>query len=173
MGFNIEAARRDGVTDSEIADYLAGANGFNIEAARKDGVPDAEIAAFLSSPTDTTGDEGGILSKLPIADAAVKALILGNDLVTAVRNAPGAIIDDVKSGMDQRQAYELKKGAARANAAMRNRIAMEGTSGTADQLKRIQAERDAAAEARANAETPVLDFAQDAVVNLVRGAGQW
>lgn len=48
MPFDIEAARRDGVTDSQIADYLAAQSNFDIETARRDGVPDTEIAGYLS-----------------------------------------------------------------------------------------------------------------------------
>lgn len=48
MPFDIEAARKDGVPDSQIADYLAGSAGFDIQAARKDGANDSEIADYLS-----------------------------------------------------------------------------------------------------------------------------
>lgn len=48
MPFDFEAAKRDGVTDSQIADYLASKSGFDIESARRDGVQDIEIADYLS-----------------------------------------------------------------------------------------------------------------------------
>ena len=41
--YNYGLARRDGVTDAQIADYLASESGYDIEAARADGVPDKEI----------------------------------------------------------------------------------------------------------------------------------
>src|SRR5262245_40856077 len=46
--FNIEAARKDGLSDTDIAEHLAQRAGFNIAAARKDGIPDKEIAEYLA-----------------------------------------------------------------------------------------------------------------------------
>ena len=58
MAFDIEAARKDGVPDSAIADYLAKQKGFNIEAARKDGVPDDAIVNHLiSKPAQPKAEE--------------------------------------------------------------------------------------------------------------------
>jgi len=57
MPFDIDAARRDGVTDSQIADYLASRSNFDITQARKDGVADTEIANYLSSRQSVTPKE--------------------------------------------------------------------------------------------------------------------
>jgi hypothetical protein len=47
--FDIARARADGVSDAEIADYLAASQtDFDIAKARADGVPDAEIADYLA-----------------------------------------------------------------------------------------------------------------------------
>lgn len=52
MAFNVEAARKAGYTDAEIADYLAGQNKFDAKAARKAGYGDSELIAHLSGKTD-------------------------------------------------------------------------------------------------------------------------
>lgn len=46
--FDVAAARADGVSDTDIATFLAPRLGFNLEQARKDGVADTAIVDFLS-----------------------------------------------------------------------------------------------------------------------------
>lgn len=53
MAFNIEAARKDGISDADIANHLAGIHRFNVDAARADGVSDAEIADHLAQKSTT------------------------------------------------------------------------------------------------------------------------
>lgn len=48
MAFNLQKARAAGKSDTEIADYLAGATGFKIDKARAAGKSDSEIAEYLS-----------------------------------------------------------------------------------------------------------------------------
>lgn len=48
--FDVAAARADGVSDADIATFLAPKLGFNLEQARKDGVADSAIVDFLSPP---------------------------------------------------------------------------------------------------------------------------
>ena len=52
IGFDYGAARRDGATDAQIADYLATEVGFDIEAARRDGARDKDIILELSTVED-------------------------------------------------------------------------------------------------------------------------
>lgn len=61
MAFDIDAARRDGKTDAQIADYLGNSLGFDTASARKDGKTDTEIANYLaknSSPPPPQGASG-------------------------------------------------------------------------------------------------------------------
>ena len=57
MPFNIDAARREGYSDSEINDFLAKQNNFNLEAARKEGYNDSEILTHLASVTSKKKEE--------------------------------------------------------------------------------------------------------------------
>lgn len=51
MPFDLKQARRDGVTDREIADYLADHHGFDISKARSEGVTDSDVVNYLTSKT--------------------------------------------------------------------------------------------------------------------------
>lgn len=48
MAFDVEGARKEGYSETEIADYLAQQQKFDAAAARKDGYGDADIIAHLS-----------------------------------------------------------------------------------------------------------------------------
>lgn len=48
--FDLDGARRDGYSDTEIADYLAGSRGFDLAGARRDGYSDLEIIGHLNKP---------------------------------------------------------------------------------------------------------------------------
>jgi len=48
MPFDVAAARKDGVPDSQIADYLASKVNFDLKAARNDNVPDSQIVDYLA-----------------------------------------------------------------------------------------------------------------------------
>ena len=50
--FDVEAARKAGYSDAEIADHLAQSRGFDAPAARKAGYSDSELIAHLSATTD-------------------------------------------------------------------------------------------------------------------------
>jgi len=52
IDFDYGAARRDGATDAQIADYLSTEVGFDIAAARKDGARDKDIILELSTIED-------------------------------------------------------------------------------------------------------------------------
>lgn len=53
MAFDVEAAKKEGYTDKDIADYLAKQKGFNVEGARKEGYSDADIVSHLTGTTPT------------------------------------------------------------------------------------------------------------------------
>lgn len=57
--FDIEAARKEGYTDAEIAEYLAQQADFDIEAARAEGYADDDIIGHLSGlpPAEATAGE--------------------------------------------------------------------------------------------------------------------
>lgn len=50
MPFDIEGARKEGYSESEIAGYLASQNKFDMRAAKAEGYSDAEIISHLSGP---------------------------------------------------------------------------------------------------------------------------
>ncbi len=60
MRFDFIAARQEGYSDDEIADFLAKENGFDLAAARAEGYKTSEILEFLSEPP---------LRRLPAAEA--------------------------------------------------------------------------------------------------------
>ncbi len=62
-GYDIEGARKAGVSDGEIADALAPKMNYDIAGARKAGVPDAEIADALVQKFNTT--PGGAATSNP------------------------------------------------------------------------------------------------------------
>lgn len=48
MSFDVDGARREGYSDTEIAEHLARTRGFDVQGARKEGYADAEIIAHLT-----------------------------------------------------------------------------------------------------------------------------
>jgi len=57
MAFDVKAAKQEGYSDADIADYLAKQKGFNVKAARKEGYSDAEIVDHLSGqPAEVAPD---------------------------------------------------------------------------------------------------------------------
>jgi hypothetical protein len=55
--FKIDAAKEEGYTDEEIANYLAQQNNFNIKSAREEGYTDEEIADYLALGREITAGE--------------------------------------------------------------------------------------------------------------------
>jgi hypothetical protein len=55
--FKIDAAKEEGYTDEEIANYLAQQNNFNIKSAREEGYTDEEIADYLALGREITAAE--------------------------------------------------------------------------------------------------------------------
>jgi hypothetical protein len=56
MAFDVEAARKAGYTDAEIAAHLASTRQFDVAAAKKAGYSDTELISYLSG-ADLTGNE--------------------------------------------------------------------------------------------------------------------
>lgn len=73
--FDTAAARADGVSDADIATFLAGRAGFDLAAARKDGISDAAIVDFLA-PEGT-----------PEAPSKPKKATIGDDINRAWQGA--------------------------------------------------------------------------------------
>jgi hypothetical protein len=89
MPFDIEAARKDGVSDSQIADYLAQKSGFDIGKARNDGVADSDIVGYLNNKIDAPQKPGigedlakTVGSKL-VEGAVATPMVLANTLNAA------------------------------------------------------------------------------------------
>ena len=67
MPFDIEAARKAGKTDDQIADYLGQSLGFDVTAARKSGKSSTQIAEYLSTndrPPQTENEAPGFFSSV-------------------------------------------------------------------------------------------------------------
>ena len=81
MAFDIEGARKEGYSDSEIADYLAQQKKFDLAGARKEGYSDAEIISHLGAPKPTEkpkepqGD--GLLKKFVSGAASIGDIVAG------------------------------------------------------------------------------------------------
>ena len=52
MNFDIEAAKKEGYSDAEIADYLSKEQNFDLEGAKAEGYTDAELLQYLTSEQD-------------------------------------------------------------------------------------------------------------------------
>ena len=83
MAFDIEGARREGYSESEIADYLGKQRKFDVSGARKEGYSDAEIISHLTGQAaqqpQTTNDQDKSAEKSSFlrragGDTAVSAL---------------------------------------------------------------------------------------------------
>jgi hypothetical protein len=56
MAFNVLAAKREGYTDAEIAEYLAQKSGFNLAGAKEEGYTDNEIVSYLNRQDFSFGE---------------------------------------------------------------------------------------------------------------------
>lgn len=56
MAFNVIAAKREGYTDEEIAQYLAQQKGFDLAGAKEEGYSDADIVAHLTKQEMSFGE---------------------------------------------------------------------------------------------------------------------
>lgn len=104
MAFDVKAAKEEGYTDKDIADYLAKQKGFNVEGARKEGYSDADIVSHLTgitpesqSPVDETRAETERLLTQPVpeqpqASPSVMEQMFGLGSPTA-RVVKGAVVD--------------------------------------------------------------------------------
>ena len=104
MAFDVKAAKEEGYTDKDIADYLAKQKGFNVEGARKEGYSDADIVSHLTgitpesqSPVDETRAETERLLAQPVpeqpqASPSVMEQMFGLGSPTA-RVVKGAVVD--------------------------------------------------------------------------------
>ena len=135
MAFDIIAARNDGISDVEIAQYLASKTGFNLDAAVDDGVPVSEILGHLLSKTDAgtsrqkpTADfarEGRIPQKGIVADTLYPAGL--QDVTTQdiqnqsaaprrpepTRTVQAEMIDtDLAAALDRQKGEKLQKATA-------------------------------------------------------------
>jgi len=93
MNFDIEAARKEGYTDAEIADYLGKTQNFDVEGARKAGYNDAEILKELgvgapeavtpptsSSFLDQLGRQVGLTARGAVTGLASIPTMVGDPL---------------------------------------------------------------------------------------------
>lgn len=108
MGFDVNAARKEGYSDSEIADYLASSRKFDLTGARNEGYSDEEIVGHLSDlgalPIDRTwgevaSDAGTMLTKGAVGFN--QALIGVGDILTTGRF--GKAVEDAGYDAEARQ----------------------------------------------------------------------
>lgn len=102
--FNVQAARKAGYTDAEIADYLATESKFNVAGAREAGYSDGQIIAELTKPKREVG--------------AIEAAVLGFErglkpvAEFARRFDPLSYAGDALFGTKARDAIEQRLAAA-------------------------------------------------------------
>jgi len=125
MGYNLQAARKAGVPDAEIAAYLGEKYGYDTAAASSAGVPSSEIIAYLISPAaakkraareKAAEDDQSILrsvadSPLIIAESAISSAASIVDLFGA-DNAVSDTMKDMASWVSSFRSAQSKKDAA-------------------------------------------------------------
>jgi hypothetical protein len=97
MAYNVLAAKRAGLTDADIAEYLAGKSGYKLQEARKAGLEDGEIVSYLNRQDFSSGEA---------FMAGVRAEVLSE--VDGVKQILGGELDEdliAKENLAQ-QAYE-------------------------------------------------------------------
>ena len=99
--FDVDLARADGATDTQIAEFLASKAGFNLDLARKDGASDTAIVDFLTATPEPAKPEkpasslmGGIAKTV-----GQNVLKLPGGVVEAAGSTAevGALVDEANS----------------------------------------------------------------------------
>lgn len=91
MPFDVQVAKKDGVTDAQIADYLAQKSGFDIGKARNDNVPDSDIVTYLSQKVaapKTSAPEQNIIEKIGSSPLANELAKNGSEMADIIKNVP-------------------------------------------------------------------------------------
>lgn len=92
MAFDVAAARKEGYSDAEIADYLAKGRGYDIAGARKEGHSDGKIIAHLTS---------GAASEPAATGPAEIAAGAGEAALSTVTGATSGLIAGALGGANQ------------------------------------------------------------------------
>lgn len=90
--FDVEGARKEGYSDSQIAEYLAKQSRFNLQGARREGYSDADIVAHLTGTQAKTVEKPPEQKPATIAQGALgaaKEALAGPDIMAAT--ASGAV----------------------------------------------------------------------------------
>ena len=95
MAFDIAAARKDGVPESAIAEYLAKQSSFDLDTARKDGVPDSAIADYLA------GKSAPAQAKPSVEEKPVSQPGKAPDTKWGIERTGQALLQDVPVGIAQ------------------------------------------------------------------------
>jgi hypothetical protein len=113
--FNVQAARKAGYSDAEIADYLAKEGKFNAANARQSGYSDGEIIAFLTGGAKAAPKAAPPVSRI---GAAVSGFERGLKPVADIARAvnPLSYLQDAFLGTEGRDAMERQLAAAGAQA---------------------------------------------------------
>lgn len=83
--FDLTAARADGVSDADIAAFLAPQVGFDLNAARRDGVSDSAIVEFLSpAPAGPPAPAAPAPKKASILDDVERGFRSGQSAATGI-----------------------------------------------------------------------------------------
>jgi len=93
MAFDVEAARKAGYTDAEIATHLASMSGFDAAGAKKSGYSDGEIIAHLKDAK--RGDYK------PARSVGEKVVGAGEAALSAVTGATGGAVGGFLGGLNQ------------------------------------------------------------------------
>lgn len=127
MAFDVEAARKAGYTDAEIAAHLARRYSFDLKAAKSSGYADSEIISHLSNkaeiPGATTPQESkgpGIVDKLLGAGEAALTTVTGatGGALGAIGGTIGGLAGAVSTGkVGTREGADMVEQAAAEGAA--------------------------------------------------------
>lgn len=99
MAFDVVAARNEGYSDAEIADYLAGQKKFDANGARKEGYSDTEIISHLSIEPEKGYDVVGGLKTLGGSLLRVPENVVASG-IEAIEGQSGASVVDNKGFAD-------------------------------------------------------------------------
>ena len=131
MNFDIEAAKKEGYSDTEIADYLSKEQNFDIEAARKEGYSDAELVQHFAGEqnkamaTDAPITSGFLMGLKDPITAGAQLLPRAGEFVTSLGyQAPNTLSDWFAS-----EAKRVDEIAKREEAGYQSTRRVEGDSG--------------------------------------------
>ena len=171
-GYDVQAARKAGYTDAQIADYLGKSANFDVTGARSAGYNDADIVARLSSNARAPSMSLADMGSQAIQNIPGSAVQFGKGLYEAVTSpvkTAGAMLDIAAGGVTQALPAPVRNFLAKIET---NPEAVDRAVNAAQQFGGVYAQRYGSVEAakRTIAQDPVGAMA-DVSTLLTGGAG--